>query len=91
MDLGQDIEHKNPLDHKLSLNSVSDFKHSSLELEPEKEFENSKWIVLTTPHPFLSDSDKDGQVDQESTEKLEKKSSNKDQNQLGAAQTSDKI
>ena len=60
-------------------NNVSDFKHSSLELEPEKEFENSKWIVLTTPHPFLSDQEKEAaQMDHESPDKLDKKSSNKD-------------
>ena len=56
-----------------------EFRHSSLELEPEKEFENAKWIVLTTSQPYLADNDKDSQIDYDGPEKRETKSSTKDQ------------
>jgi len=31
------------------------FRYASLELDPEKEFEHAKWIVLTTAQPYLDD------------------------------------
>jgi len=35
--------------------SSETFRYSSLESDPEKEFEHAKWIVLTTSQPFLDD------------------------------------
>ena len=47
-----------------------------MELEPEKEFENAKWIVLTTPQPAADE--KESAVD-DGADKKDSKSSNKDQ------------
>ena len=59
-----------------SKGSNNDFKHASLELDPEKEFENAKWIVLTSPQPAVDE--KESAVD-EGADKKDPKSSNKDQ------------
>ena len=62
-----------------SQSQVGEFKHASLELDPEKEFENAKWIVLTTSQPYLADTDKDNQMDYDVAEKRDAKASGKDQ------------
>ena len=43
-----------------SVDQSDQFRYSSLESDPEKEFEHAKWIVLTTATPS---------VDEESIEK----------------------
>lgn len=39
----------------LASDSSDLFRYSSLESNPEKEFENAKWIVLTTAQPCIDD------------------------------------
>ena len=45
-----------PSTGQISANESSEtFRYSSLESDPVKEFEHSKWIVLTTSQPFLDE------------------------------------
>lgn len=38
-----------------SLDQENVFRYSSLEADPEKEFKDAKWVVLTTPQPSFDE------------------------------------